>query len=74
MAKVLRMSFKNEGGNTVSISLDAPRDNLTEAEVQAAMDLVISKNIFTSTGGNLVSKFDAKIIDTTVTDLYTPAV
>ncbi|OPX90707.1 MAG: hypothetical protein A4E53_00885 [Pelotomaculum sp. PtaB.Bin104] len=74
MAKVLRMSFKNEGGNTVSISLDAPRDNVTEAEVQTAMDLVITKNIFTSSGGNLVSKSDAKIIDTTVTDLYTPAV
>ncbi|OPX90870.1 MAG: hypothetical protein A4E53_00808 [Pelotomaculum sp. PtaB.Bin104] len=74
MAKVLRMSFKNEGGNTVSISLDAPRDNLTEAEVEAAMDLVITKNIFTSSGGNLVTKSDAKIIDTTVTDLYTPAV
>ncbi|OPX90224.1 MAG: hypothetical protein A4E53_01110 [Pelotomaculum sp. PtaB.Bin104] len=73
MAKVLRMSFKNEGGNTVSISLDAPKETLTAAEVEAAMDLVITKNIFTSSGGNLVAKSDAKIIDTTVTDLYTPA-
>ena len=74
MAKVLRLSFKNEGGNTVSISLDAPREDVTEAEVVTAMDLVITKNIFTSTGGNLATKYDAKIIDTTVTDLYTPAV
>ncbi|OPX87317.1 MAG: hypothetical protein A4E53_02499 [Pelotomaculum sp. PtaB.Bin104] len=73
MAKVLRMSFKNEGGNTVSISLDAPKDTLTAAGVEAAMDLVITKNIFTSSGGNLVTKADAKIIDTAVTDLYTPA-
>lgn len=73
MATVLRMSFKNEGGNTVSISLDNPKAGLTGAEVEAAMDLIIAKNIFTSSGGDLATKSDAKIIDTTVTDLYTPA-
>jgi hypothetical protein len=37
------------------------------------MDLIIARNIFTSTGGDLVAKQDARIIDTTTNDLYDPA-
>ena len=37
---------------------------VTEAQVNALMDLVISKNIFVSANGNLVGKKDAKIIST----------
>ena len=68
----LRMSFKNQSGNTVSISLDNPKTDLTAAAVETAMDLLIAKNIFTTSGGDLVSKYDAKIISTDTTDLYTP--
>ncbi|MBU3145999.1 DUF2922 domain-containing protein [Clostridium sp. CF012] len=38
--------------------------SVTEAEVNALMDLVISKNIFASANGNLIGKKDAKIITT----------
>jgi len=71
--KTLRMGFKNMEGKTVTISLDNPKDDLTEATITTAMDLIIARNIFTSSGGDLVSKLDAKIIETTTTDLYTPA-
>lgn len=71
--RVLRMTFRNQSGSNVSISLNNPRTDLTAAEVTASMDLVIAKNIFTSAGGDLVSKQDAQLIDTTTTDLYTPA-
>ena len=37
---------------------------VTEAEVNALMDLVIAKNIFESASGNLVGKKDAKIVTT----------
>ena len=37
---------------------------VTEAEVNALMDLVISKNIFASANGNLTGKKDAKIVTT----------
>ena len=37
---------------------------VTEAEVNALMDLVIAKNIFESANGNLVGKKDAKIVTT----------
>ncbi|TEB06504.1 hypothetical protein Psch_00036 [Pelotomaculum schinkii] len=68
----LRMSFRNQAGKTVSISLDNPKAGLTSAAVEAAMDLMIAKNIFTTSGGDLVSKYDAKLISTDTTDLYNP--
>jgi hypothetical protein len=37
---------------------------VTEAEVNALMDLVIAKDIFASASGNLIGKKDAKIITT----------
>jgi hypothetical protein len=71
--KTLRMVFRNEAGKNVTISLDSPRADVTPAEIEAAMDLVIARNIFTSSGGDLVSKQDIRIIDSTTNDLYDPA-
>lgn len=70
VTQTLRMVFLNQGNNNVTLSLDNPRNNLTAAEVQAAMDTIIAKNIFTSSGGDLVSKVSARIIDTTTTELF----
>ena len=37
---------------------------VTEAQVNALMDLVITNNIFSSANGNLTGKKDAKIVTT----------
>ena len=50
------------------------RDDVTAAEIEAAMDLVIARNIFSSSGGDLVSKQDIRIIDSTTNDLYDPPI
>ena len=68
----LRMVFRNQGGKNVTVTLDNPRNNLTATEIEAAMDLVIARNIFTGTGGDLVSKQDIRIIDSTTNDLFNP--
>lgn len=70
MAQVLVMRFKNALGNTVSISLADPKAGLTQAQVITAMDEVIVKNVFDTTGGDLVSKLSATVVDTTETKLY----
>lgn len=72
--KILRMVFGNEMGASVTISIDSPRDSVTPAEITAAMDTIISKNIFESNGGNLITKKDVKIVDTATNDMYDPAV
>jgi hypothetical protein len=71
--QTLRMVFKNEAGSNFTISLDNPRDNVTPAEIEAAMDQIIAKNVFLTPGGALVAKQDVKIVDRTVNDLYDPA-
>ncbi|BES66441.1 DUF2922 domain-containing protein [Gottschalkiaceae bacterium SANA] len=69
MTKKLLMSFRNADGNRVSLSIDDPRANVTDAEVKAAMQMVLDENIFDSNGGALVQIVDATIIETTKTDL-----
>jgi hypothetical protein len=68
--KVLRMTFNTALGGTVSITLPEPRVDITTAEVEAAMDLVIAKNIFLGSAGAMISKNDIKIVNTTTDDLY----
>ena len=69
MAQTLRMIFVNEAGNKYSVNFKDPKAGITGAEVAAAMDLVITKNIFETSGGDLVSKDSAVLIDTTETPL-----
>jgi len=72
-SQTLRMVFRSQGGTSMTISLDNPRSDVTAAEIEAAMDTVISSNIFNTTGGDLASKYDIKIVDKTTNDLYDPA-
>jgi hypothetical protein len=69
MATKLRMSFLNSLNRTTSMSLDDPRADLTPAEVQTVMDDIIAKNIFDSSGGDLVSVKSAEVVSTTVNEL-----
>jgi hypothetical protein len=71
--QTLRLVFKNQAGSNYTISLDEPKDTLTGADIEAAMDTIIARNILTTSGGDLVAKYDIKIIDRTVSDLYDPA-
>ncbi|MFC0187113.1 DUF2922 domain-containing protein [Fictibacillus aquaticus] len=63
MARTLELQFLNEDSKTVTIRLDAPIEPVNAASVSAAMDAVIAQNIFNSTGGDLVGKKGARIVD-----------
>jgi hypothetical protein len=67
--KSLEMVFKSEGGKSVTVAVKDPRDGLTLAEVQAVMNTIIAKNIFTSSSGNLVSIVEAQIRQLAITEL-----
>ncbi|MEG2649198.1 MAG: DUF2922 domain-containing protein [Anaerovoracaceae bacterium] len=69
--KRLIMTFLTGVGRKISLAIDDPRDNITEAEVIAAMDLIVEKNIFAPYDSELVATVDAKIVvtDTTEFDL-----
>ncbi len=72
--QVLRMTFGNAAGGPVTITLPQPKAGITGTEIEAVMDQIVAKNIFTSSGGDLISKRDIRIIDTTTNDLYDPPV
>jgi len=68
------MTFNNALGNAVTITLANPKTDLTAAQVETVMDQIITKNIFLTSGGDLISKRDVKIINTTTDDLFDPPI
>ncbi|MEW5920993.1 MAG: DUF2922 domain-containing protein [Bacillota bacterium] len=66
MAKVLRMSFQNAQGRTVSINLREPVDPLNAADVGSCMDKVVIGNIFNTSGGDIIANLKAETVETTV--------
>ena len=65
--KRLVMTFKTDGDRKVSLVVDDPRDDISESEIKAAMDLVIAKNIFAPNGDDIVQAVDAKVVVTDTT-------
>lgn len=68
--KVLELIFINAAGKKTTISLNDPREDLTALEVETAMETIIAKNVFTSTGGDFVALSSARIISRSVSSLY----
>lgn len=66
---ILEMTFKNAADSKVNISLDNPREDLTEAEIKTTMDLIVAKNLFNTTGGDIVQTVGARRVTTTVQEL-----
>lgn len=69
--KRLAMRFKTANGKAFTISLDGPKEGIQEQEIKDAMDLIVSKNIFSIDDAEIAATSEAKIIttDETVHDL-----
>ena len=66
--KKLVMLFKNSVGKNVSISIDDPKDNITETEIKTTMELIVEKNIFKKNDYAFVEAVEAKIVTTNTTE------
>ncbi len=69
--KRLYMTFKNASGKKVNITLDNPKTfadgdyaslDAQDSAIEGVMDNIISRNIFTTAGGDLTEKVDARIV------------
>ncbi|MCD7036113.1 DUF2922 domain-containing protein [Metabacillus sp. GX 13764] len=69
MAKTIELQFSNMEGKSVSISVESPKEGLTQSEISAAMDTILASNVFTSAGGELIGKKGARIVERNVTEL-----
>lgn len=62
MTKTLRLGFKNAAGKDVNILVANPKEGLTKAEAVATQTLIIARNLFSSTGGDLISAVDPVVL------------
>lgn len=66
--KKLVMVFKNTLGNSFSITVDDPKEDLEEQEIVDAMNLIKTKNIFQPKGYDIAECVSAKVVDSTTTE------
>ena len=64
----LLMVFKNTLGNSFTITIDDPRDDLEEQEIVDAMELIKSKNIFQPKGYDIAPCVSAKVVSSNTTE------
>lgn len=64
----LVMTFKTTDDKKASLTVDNPREDLTEEEVKTAMELIKEKNIFAPGGADLASLVSAKVVETDTTN------
>lgn len=69
LTKRLEMTFRNAMGGRSTISVQDPLENLTQEEVEACMEAIIEKNIFETSGGDLVGIIEARVVTTEVAQL-----
>ncbi len=67
--KVLELFFENMEGKTVKYTLEKPVEPTDVEAIEAAMDEVIAQNAFTSSGGDLISKKSARVVETSIDDI-----
>ncbi len=68
MSVNLQLIFRTAGGSRKTISVEDPKGDLSDAQVQAAMDTILAKNIFQTAGGDLVAAIDARKVTTQIDD------
>lgn len=65
----LLMTFSTTGGSKVSLFITDPREDLTKEEIKTAMNVIVSKNIFSPKfGEELQAPIEAKIVQTETTE------
>jgi len=71
--KTLRMLFLNEEGRTSAVSLADPEEELDAQVVEDCMNHIIDSNMLRTTGGDLVEKVRAEIVERSVDTVFDPA-
>lgn len=64
----LVMTFKNRIGKQVTLSIEDPRDDLTEEEIKTAMETIVTKNVFKKNNYTLVEAVGAQIINADIVE------
>ncbi|WP_337477838.1 DUF2922 domain-containing protein [Phascolarctobacterium succinatutens] len=66
MEKSLQLVFKNAVGSTKIITISNPKENLTKAETDEAMQKIVAANVFSTLGGDLIQAVEARVVNRNV--------
>lgn len=69
MSSTLEMTFITELGGRLKLSLPDPRQDLTETEVETAMNTIIDKNIFSTATGKASAIHSAQVVSKVIEEL-----
>lgn len=67
--KRLELIFENEDGKKSTYSIDNPIEPADAEAVENAMDEIVEQDLFMTSGGRLVKKVEARIVERTVTEI-----
>ena len=68
-ATVLRLTFGTENGKTAAMEFNNPKATVTQAQIEALMNLIITKNVVNTKNGALTSIVDGGIVTRSFADL-----
>ncbi len=62
----LDLIFKNAAGKKCILNIEEPKPGVTKAEIDAAMQTVVTNNVFNTTGGDIVEALEGRLRTTTL--------
>lgn len=69
MAKTLELQFDTRDNKPFSITLSDPVEPVNPASIAAAMDAIIAQNCFTTSGGDVIAKKGARLVERNENDI-----
>jgi hypothetical protein len=69
MAKTLQLNFNTATGKKMTLTVDEPRQDLTPQSIEAAMQEIITSDVFEVNGAPLATAAGARIVERNVTEL-----
>ena len=69
MKRELELIFLTDENKKVKLIVPEPRATLTAGEINAVMDLLLEKQVFTFSQGKPISKVEAKVVETNVEEI-----
>lgn len=69
MKRELEMIFLTDSNKKVKVIVPEPRQDVTAAEINAVMDLVLQTQIFGFSQGKAISKVEARVVETSVQEI-----
>ncbi len=70
VTKTLRMIFEDEGGSNRSVTITDPVESPDAQLVEDTMDHIVDNDIFLTSGGSLVAKVRAEVVERSVGTVY----